>query len=91
MVDVYRAARQRPDAPVAEIIAAGDPDRPAELCVLIAGVLEEIGVAEITSDGSLVLLDGAEADLERSELRRRHAVLVQERLQWLSGQQKIAA
>ena len=91
MVDVYRAARQRPDAPVAEIIAAGDPDRPAELCVLIAGVLEEIGVAEITRDGSLVLLDGAEADLERSELRRRHAVLVQERLQWLSGQQRIAA
>lgn len=91
MVDVYRAARQRPNAPVTEIVAAGDPDRPAELCAVIAAVLEEIGVAQIARDGSIVLLECAQADLERSELRRRHAVLVQERLQWLSGQQKIAA
>lgn len=91
MVEVYRAARSRPDAPVTEIVSAGDPDRPAETCALIAGVLAELGVARLEGDGSLVLLEGARADLDRSEIRRQHARLVQERLEWLSGHRSLAA
>lgn len=91
MVAVYRAARERPQAPLAEIASAGDPERPNEVRALIAGVLTEIGVAELGGDGSLVLLEGASANLEGSELRRRHTTLVRERLEWLSGPQRMAA
>jgi len=91
MVAVYRAATERPEAPAGEIFSAGDPERPAELSALIANVFAELGIAEIGVDGRLVLNQGAQADLEGSELRRRHAEDVEERLRWLSARRSLAA
>ncbi len=91
MVAVYRAATLRPDAPASEILLAGDPERPAELAALIANVFAELGIAELAADGRLVMQEGASADLERSELGRRHAESVEERLRWLSAPRSLAA
>ena len=91
MVAVYRAATLRPDAPAFEILLAGDPERPAELAALIANVFAELGIAELAADGRLVMQEGASADLERSELGRRHAESVEERLRWLSAPRSLAA
>ncbi|MFM8762306.1 MAG: hypothetical protein ACKOFC_03415, partial [Solirubrobacterales bacterium] len=91
MVEVYRAAAERPGAHLLDVLSAGGQDRPSELSAVIAGVFLELGIARIDTEGRFVIRDGVRADLDRSSLRRRHAERARERLEWLSAQQSLAA
>ncbi len=91
MVEVYRAASERPGAHAFEILSADGPERAGELSAVIAGVFVELGIAEIGADGRFVIREGATADLESSALRRQHASKSRERLEWLSAQRSRAA
>lgn len=91
MVEVYRAASERPGAHAFEILSADGPERAGELSAVIAGVFVELGIAEIGDDGGFLIREGATADLESSQLRRQHATRSRERLEWLSAQRSRAA
>lgn len=91
MVEVYRAAAERPGAHLLDVLSAGGQDRPSELSAVIAGVFLELGIARIDPEGRFVIRDGVRADLDRSSLRRRHAERARERLEWLSAQRSLAA
>ncbi len=91
MVEVYRAATERPGAHAFEILSADGPERAGDLSAVIAGVFVELGIAEIGADGRFVIREGATADLESSALRQQHATKSRERLEWLSAQRSRAA
>lgn len=91
MVAVYRAAQRRPDAPVAELFGSIEPEVTLDHAALVANVFVELGLAVVDNAGRLVLREGASADLEVSELGRRHATTVEERLRWLSARRSLAA
>lgn len=91
MVEVYRAASERPAVHALEVLSLAGGERASELSALIAAVFIELGIAEVTGDGLFILREGAKADLESSELRRHHLAKVREQLQWLSTQQSRAA
>lgn len=91
MVAVYRAALRSPEAPVAELFGSIEPEITLEHAALVANVFAELGLAEVDVAGRLVLREGASADLEVSELGRRHATTVEERLRWLNARRSLAA
>ena len=91
MVAVYRAALRHPQAPVAELFGSIEPEISQEHAALVANVFAELGLAEVDPAGRLVLREGASADLDGSQLGKRHATTVQERLRWLNARRSLAA